>query len=116
MMNYIGEPKKLVEWLSDSTVYPADGWLYIKSNETSINLTTLCWPGIVESIDLSDNEYEEMEAWLDENGFKSFLGNDQIEDVASNLSQQLSSYTDAKLLDAIRYYWENDAFIEAKSA
>lgn len=115
-MNYLGEPEKLIEWLSDSATYPADGWLYLKADVTSLDLTTLCWPGIVESIELSDDEYDEMESWLEENGFKSFLSKDQIEDIANNLGQQLSSYTDAQLLKAIRYYWENDAFIDAKNA
>ncbi|MDV7214025.1 DUF7716 domain-containing protein [Azotobacter beijerinckii] len=114
-MNYLGEPKKLAEWLSDSAAYPADGWLYIKTDVASLDLTTLCWPGIVESIELSNEEYDEMESWLEKNGFKSFLNNDEIEDVANNLVQQLSSYTDAQLLKAVRHYWENDAFIEAES-
>ena len=56
-----------------------------------------------------------MESWLEENGFKSFLNKEEIEDVANNLGQQISPYTDAQLLKAVRYYWENDAFIEAES-
>ena len=115
-MNYLGEPRKLVEWLSELEAYPADGWLYLKKDASSLDLTTLCWPGIVESIDLSDDEYDEMESWLEENGFKSFLSKDQIEDIVSNLGQQLSPYTDAQLLRAIRYYWENDAFFDATNA
>jgi len=114
-MNYLGEPKKLAEWLSDSAAYPADGWLYIKTDVASLDLTTLCWPGIVESIELSNEEYDEMESWLEKHGFKSFLNNDEIDDVANNLGQQLSPYTDAQFLKAVQYYWENDAFIEAES-
>ena len=114
-MNYLGEPQKLAEWLSDSAAYHADGWLYINSDVASLDLTTPCWPGIVESIELSNEEYDEMESWLEENGFKSFLNKEEIEDVANNLGQQISPYTDAQLLKAVRYYWENDAFIEAES-
>lgn len=115
-MNYLGEPNTLVEWLSESAVYPADGWLYLKADVTTLDLDTLCWPGIVESIEFSDDEYDEMESWLEENGFKLFLSRDQIEDIAGNLGQQLVSYTDSHFLEAVRYYWENDAFIDAKSA
>lgn len=115
-MNYLGEPKKLIDWLSHSAAYPADGWLYLKKDGSSLDLTTLCWPGIVESIELRDDEYDEMESWLEENGFKLFLSKDQIEDIVSNLGQQISPCTDAQLLMAIRYYWENDAFLDAKNA
>ncbi|MDX2495306.1 MAG: hypothetical protein QNK27_10125 [Desulfuromusa sp.] len=115
-MKYLGEPKKLIEWLPDSMGYPADGWLYIKSEEDSVNQSTMCWPGVVDSIDLSDKEYEEMEAQLRKGGFKSFLSKEQIEDVGSNLRKQLPKYTETQFVEAINYYWVNDAFIEAKSA
>jgi hypothetical protein len=114
-MNYLGEPKKLIELISGSVPYLADGWLYIKSGVMDISLSTLCWPGTIESIELSNDEYSEMESWLEENGFKSFLDKEQIEDIASNLGQQLSSYTDVQLMEAVRYYWKNDAYIEAKN-
>ena len=115
-MNYLGEPKKLIEWLSDSAAYPADGWLYLKADVTFLGLVTMCWPGVVESIELSDDEYDKMESWLEENGYNSFLSKDQIDDIASNLAQQLSPYTDNQLLQAVQYYWENDAFLNAKNA
>jgi len=115
-MNYLSNPKKLIEWLSNSGNYPGDGRLYVKSDEKSITKDTLCWPGVVEDIELSDEEYEEMEAWIEENDFRAFLGKEQLEDIISNLAQQLEEYSEIQLIDAVNFYWLNDAFIDTNRA
>lgn len=115
-MNYLGEPRKLGDWLSDPAAPSADGWLYLKADISSLDLTTLCWPVIVESKELSDDGYEEMELWLKKNNFKPLLCKGQMEDIVENLHRQLSAYTDTQLLKAILHYWENDAYIDATNA
>lgn len=46
---------------------------------------------------------------------KYFLGVYDIVDIVSNLSQQKSEYTDNDVINAIKHYYENDAFIELSS-
>ena len=111
-MKYLGDPKALSEWLQETAEYPADGWLYIKESEQSINSDTSCWPCIVESRDLNDEEYDAMESYLEQSGYKLFLGKDQIEEIVANLKQQKPSYSSPQIFEAINYYWLNDAFIQ----
>ena len=110
-MKYLGKSRTLIEWVSGEVEYPADGLLYIQSTESSLNASTPCWPCVIESIDLSDKEYDEMELWIENNGYMEFLGKDQLEDIISNLQQQVSNFSESQLIGAIEYYWKNDAFI-----
>ena len=111
-MKYLGDPKPLSDWIQESASYPADGWLYINENELSIHFNTLCWPCIIKSRDLSDEEYDEMESYLEQSGYKLFLGKAQIEEIVANLKQQTPSYSSPQIFEAINYYWLNDAFIQ----
>lgn len=43
--------------------------------------------------------------------YKYFLGVYDIVDIVSNLSQQNPSYSINDVINAIKYYYENDAFI-----
>jgi hypothetical protein len=54
----------------------------------------------------------DVEEKLFSKGFKIILGIFDIVDIISNLKQQTSNPTDQQILDAIRFYYENDAFIE----
>ena len=109
-MEYLGEPRELIYWLSQEE-FPADGWLYIKADVDSIKSDTKCWPVIIESRDLSDEEFEEMELWLEANGYNSFLCKDQLVDILSNLEQQIDNPNAGLIIKAIQYYWERDACI-----
>ncbi len=48
--------------------------------------------------------------------YKYFLGVYDIVDIISNLSQQNSSYTNQDLIKAIKFYYENDAFIDISNS
>jgi hypothetical protein len=53
-----------------------------------------------------------MEEWIGQNGYGMFLGEDQLEDIAENLRQQVPAYSPDQLVQAVDYYWRNDAFID----
>jgi hypothetical protein len=82
-------------------------WLYIPVVVDELTLNTLC---LALSADLED--FEEYAEQLMNNGFHEFLSSAQLEEIAGNLQLQKLNYTDAEILAAIRFYWENDAFID----
>jgi hypothetical protein len=50
------------------------------------------------------------------NGLIYVLDHQSIEDVLSNAKEQKSNVSISELVDALNYYWENDAFIEFDEA
>jgi hypothetical protein len=48
--------------------------------------------------------------------YKYFCGVNIIISIISNLSQQNNSYTKQDLIKAIKYYYENDAFIDISNS
>lgn len=107
-MKYLGDPKKLEEWLSD---YAELDSLYIEANANKIIPDLICWPGLTALDNFSDDEFNKFEIWIKTSGYKSFLSKEQIEDVVSNMAQQNPNYTNNQLIEAIDYYWKFDAFI-----
>ncbi|MDA7747330.1 hypothetical protein N8878_08390 [Psychromonas sp.] len=81
---------------------------YIFSNEP------ICMSSLILIID--DDEEDER----DENdeplypaskGYKSFLSVADLQSIKGNLLDQNSSYSQSELLNAVKYYHENDAFL-----
>jgi hypothetical protein len=87
-------------------------WLYIKSNETNITLSTVCHPTAVDSREMSDDEVDEFEAYAEQSGLRCFFSRDQLEEIIANLNQQCSNFTEHQLVAAISFYWRHDAFID----
>jgi hypothetical protein len=82
-------------------------WLYIPVMVDELTLDTLCL-----ALDSDLEDFEEYAEQLVSNGFHEFLSSAQLEEIAGNLQLQKLNYTDAEILSAIRFYWENDAFID----
>ena len=106
--------KPLSWWLKNLQAMPHDYWLWISKSEKTISPDTNCL-SISGSVDLSDEEYEAKEVELKNKGLTCFFCKEQLKEIESNLSQQLSSYTQDQLMNAIDYYWNNDAFITIES-
>lgn len=114
IQSYLGEPKSLGSWISESRTNTGNGhWLVVEDtpeNEQA-SLEMLCYPRIGDTGELTDDEYEKLDKSIHECGFCSFLNLDQIEDILSNLEHQLQDYTPVQALKAINYYLEKDAFL-----
>jgi hypothetical protein len=108
----LGNPHSLSDWLGRLGQFPGDGWLVIRGDTEVIQGDLLCWPQVFSARDLSDDEYDQMEEWIGQNGYGMFLGEDQLEDIAENLRQQVPAYSPDQLVQAVDYYWRNDAFID----
>jgi hypothetical protein len=65
---------------------------------------------------LSDEEHDQLEDLLESQGWVHFLSEAQLEEVAENLRLQVHKPTPAQTLEAIEYYWRNDAFVELGNA
>ncbi|MCR9578786.1 DUF7716 domain-containing protein [Vibrio antiquarius] len=50
-----------------------------------------------------------------EKGYKSFLSVADLQSVKSNLHEQKTDFSSSELLSAVKYYYENDAFIQINS-
>jgi hypothetical protein len=44
-------------------------------------------------------------------GYKSFLSVADLQSIKSNLAQQKPNYINSELLEAVKFYYENDAFV-----
>jgi hypothetical protein len=82
-------------------------WLFIPTMFEELTLDTLC-------LALRDDfdEFDEYAEQLESGGLRGFLSSAQLEDIVENLRQQKSDYTDSELIAAVKYYWQNDAFID----
>jgi hypothetical protein len=98
----------LNEVLRQSNVHR--GWLYLRNEPFMLN--SKCFFYSVD-LALSPDEEKLVRAGFTKEGWKSTLSADDIEDVISNLEEQLE--TDATLdqkLTAFNFFYTNDAFIE----
>ncbi|WP_295890652.1 hypothetical protein [uncultured Vibrio sp.] len=50
-----------------------------------------------------------------EKGYKSFLSVADLQSIKSNLLEQNPGFSEGELLSAVKYYYENDAFIVINS-
>nr|WP_208598943.1 hypothetical protein [Photobacterium angustum] len=50
-----------------------------------------------------------------EKGYKNFLSVADLQSVKSNLHEQKTDFSSRELLSAVKYYYENDAFIQINS-
>jgi len=65
-----------------------------------------------DNMELSEDEQNEADEGLESSGDVCCLTGGDIEDIQSNLIQQISNFTEDQLYEAISYYWNNDAFIK----
>ncbi|MFT7387663.1 MAG: hypothetical protein ACI8VC_000904 [Candidatus Endobugula sp.] len=108
------DKKPLTWWLRNLQVMPHDTWLWISKSENYLSLNTACL-SISGAVEISDEEYEAKESDLVSQGLVCFFCKEQIESIKNNLSQQVINYSKTQFIEAINYYWKNDAFITIKN-
>jgi hypothetical protein len=86
-----------------------DGWLYLPSEPWS--MTT---KGFFYSIDinLSPDEEQKIRGGYENEGWKSTLSGDDVEDLVHNCQEQIENPTVEQLLEAFIFFYKNDAFKE----
>jgi hypothetical protein len=105
-------PRPLREFVPDVNAWWDGGWLFIRDDEPKIHLGISCYQQDWDDRALSPEEQDEMEVRLDSLGYSSFLEWGQLSCIVENLAQQRPQFSEDELERAIRYYWENDAFID----
>jgi len=114
--DHLGKPATLGFWLGRLGQFPGDGWLVIGRSEQDVSLDTLCRPVTTDGRDLSDEEHDELDALLEHEGWRYFLSDAQLQEVVDNLELQMQDPPRERLLDAVKYYWTHDAFVELGDA
>lgn len=111
-MSYTKVSKPFSHWLAN--LDELDGWLYIAEQEIKLSQETSCHC-IYISDELSPAERDEArskgENELAKSGLTRAFDRAEIEMVVANLVQQSPTFTQEKCLEALTYYWENDAYI-----
>jgi hypothetical protein len=86
------------------------GWLYSNAQGT-VSLATPCREILVDSQELSEEDYAAQEEVLRKEGFRCLLSSDQIEDVISNLQCRYPHATPKQIEEALAFFVTHDAFI-----
>ena len=87
-----------------------DQWLYIPASTGEIEFSTLCYRFAVDASELSPDQQDTLDAYPESVGLKCFLCASQLDDIVGNLRQQRPHFSEQDLIQAINYYWRNDAF------
>lgn len=109
---YLGKPQTLSKWINECIDNPGQQFwlLYLELDiEEDVYLSTQMYP-VLNTNELSDEEYDELEQSIIDCGYSYFLSLDQIVDVIENLSMQVDKVTRIELLHAINFYFIHDAF------
>jgi len=101
----------LFELLGNLSNLDRDDFPWIRRSEQVVSAKT---PYVILNgdINISNEEYEFLEAELIQRGYKEFLSKEDLLSIIQNLEQQKASYSSEHLFAAINYYWKNDAFIQ----
>ncbi|MCD8549812.1 MAG: hypothetical protein LRY74_05575 [Shewanella xiamenensis] len=112
--SFFGKPESLQCWIRKCIEQPGlSYWLVYQDLDQgeSLQLTTLLFPIVADTRDLSDAEIDAFEDGLGRSDYGYLLNTDQIEDVIANLKLQKAQPSEQELLEAIIFYYERDAFI-----
>ncbi|SFM37208.1 DUF7716 domain-containing protein [Marinobacter zhejiangensis] len=111
---FLGAPEPLESWIKKCISSRGLGsWLVYEDTpqNADLALSTKMFPIVGDTGQLSDEEFDEFEDSLINNGYCYLLNLDQIEDVIDNYTFQKPHPTDREIVEAIAFYYENDAFI-----
>ena len=100
LKDFVRDPKRLPGW----------AWLYTDAHGP-VSLASLCRATLVSSRELSDQESEIQENFLENEGFRCLLSRDQIEQVTANLHSRYPLPTLAQIEEALAFFLAHDAFI-----
>jgi len=112
----VGPAEPLSAWLGRLGSLPGDGNLLVPHGIGRLTLDTPCRPVLTGGRDMSPQEQDELDALIEQAGLHWFLGEHQLEEVLANVREQAGDAAPDLTLAAVRYYWENDAFLIVKSA
>ncbi len=76
---------------------------------------SICMSSRILIIDDDLEEERDEPIYPIEKGYKSFLSVADLQSVKSNLHEQKTDFSSSELLSAVKYYYENDAFIQINS-
>jgi hypothetical protein len=106
----IGKPQALRYFVRDLSTVPDWAWLYTKVY-ADFGLSTPCRMTLVPSREISDEEADARDEFLEQEGFVCLFFKEQIESVIANLQYRHPSPTDQQIEEALSYYLAHDAFI-----
>jgi hypothetical protein len=87
-----------------------NGWIYAK-NDINTNDDAKVFFYIAD-LNQSPEEEREVRENFHQQGFFPYLSKEDIEDIVDNLDEQMDSPSIKNYLEAMRFFKENDAFIE----
>ena len=105
------QARPLLWWIMKLDSMFSEVWLWIPKNIEKLTLETQCTP-FDDSQEIFKNEYADRENDLDKSVLMFLSRKDQLEDVEQNRKEQQPEHTHIDLMQALNYYWENDAFVE----
>ena len=85
------------------------GWLYLRPGEWTLDTQGFFYDA---DLDLSPEDEAAVRAAFEAAGWQCTLSREDIEDAIANTEDQLESPTEAELLQAVRYFYDHDAFME----
>jgi hypothetical protein len=83
------------------------GWLYVKDGPWTLDTQGFFYD---QDIDMDPDEEAQLRAGFEQQGWISTLSNEDIEDAVLNTRDQLEEPSDEDLLEAVRFFYDNDAF------
>lgn len=96
---------KFEEVVRDPSIFA--GWLYMKGEVFSLDSDVLFY---VADKDLSPEDEKKVRNNFLSSGWAPKLSAEDIEDIILNVYDQLEQPSESELVDAINYYFTNDAF------
>jgi hypothetical protein len=87
-------------------------YVYIDSS-TAISMASLIM--IINDDEESDRDENDEPMYPRSKGYNSFLSVADLQDVKSNLAEQKPNFIINELIEAVKYYYENDAFVQVNS-
>jgi len=85
------------------------GWLYLKPGAWTLDTQGFFYDA---DLDLSPEDEAAARAALDAAGWQCTVSREDIEDAIANTKDQLEAPTEADLLQAVRHFFDHDAFME----
>lgn len=84
--------------------------IYGKGDSSEANLSSICY--IDSYAEITENYEEIYPTFVTENSLELWFREELVQDVIFNALHQDKNVSDEKILDAIKYYDENDCFMD----
>ncbi len=82
-------------------------------SSTAISMASLIM--IINDDEESERDENDEPMYPRSKGYNSFLSVADLQDVKSNLAEQKPNFIINELIEAVKYYYENDAFVQVNS-